>query len=153
MAPRWLKLTIIIFGTLALLLVVAGPWALYLVGLSETALLPEPPALTEIKVKDSDEAYEVWRRFKEHGTIRLTRLTPYAVYGQLLLDWQDYTPGGSSIAYYVASRYNSEQTNRYGLRWFISTDALAIWISRHWSIEQLLNAAQIDYVHRTCGPR
>ena len=149
---RLLKRIVVVVGLLAVLLIAGGPWLLYFVGLGDVTPLPNPPELIEITSRHSDEAYAVWHQFREHGIIRLTPLSPYTIYVDLLIGPDDYAPGGGNIAGFLAKTWISKHSHYHrGFRWKLSTVALATWLTRHWTVEQLLEAAQEINVIRNCG--
>ena len=115
---------------------VGGPWAIYGLGLHGTVGRPEPP--TALAAPERQLA--VWQLAKGTAEPKPVSLNPYN-YLQLAAK-----PGPSRpallVAWWVASDYNISHQRYPGMGWWhLSGAALTIWLSRNWSIEQLLTKA------------
>ncbi|MFZ6734537.1 hypothetical protein ACO0LG_21580 [Undibacterium sp. Ji42W] len=97
---------------------------------------PEP---AKIAVISPEKKTLIWKGLKEQGAIHVEVLTPYDIYS-LLLD-KPY-PAGSRLAWYVARNYNHDHLrDRCMVNWHISGEALTVWLTRHWSADELLAKA------------
>ncbi|MBI3727865.1 MAG: hypothetical protein HY254_05980 [Burkholderiales bacterium] len=121
---------------LILLILLCGPWLLYAYGLSNITGSPEP---AKIALISPENKALIWKELKEQGAIQVEVLTPYDIYS-LLLD-KPY-PAGTCLAWYVARNYNHDHLqDRRMLYWHISGEALTVWLTRHWSSDELLAKA------------
>ncbi|MFZ6875054.1 hypothetical protein ACO0LF_23570 [Undibacterium sp. Di27W] len=121
---------------LIFLMLVCGPWLLYAYGLSNIVGRPEP---AKIAVLSPENKALIWKEMQEHGAIQVEVLTPYDIYS-LLLD-KPYSVG-SNLAWYVARNYNYDHLqDRRMVNWHISGEALTVWLTRHWSSDELLAKA------------
>lgn len=78
-------------------------------------------------------------RSERAGSYASRDLTPYDIYS-LLLDKPD--PAGLRLAWYVARNYNYDHLqDRRMVNWHISGEALTVWLTRHWSSDELLAKA------------
>jgi hypothetical protein len=118
------------------LVLLSGPWLLYAYGLSNIAGRPEH---AKIAVLSPEDKALIWKEVKEQGAMQVEVLTPYEIYS-LLLDKPD--PAGLHLAWYVARNYNYDHLqDRRMVNWHISGEALTVWLTRHWSSDELLAKA------------
>ncbi len=128
---------VIFFSLLAVVIVlVGGPWAIYWLGLHGTEGRPEPPSA----LASQERQLAVWQLAKGIAKPEPVSLNPYN-YLPLVA-----SPGSSKpallVAWWVASDYNSSHQRYPGMGWWhLSGAALTIWLSRNWSMEQLLTKA------------
>lgn len=127
-----------IFATVLAVVGVAlsGPWALYWLGLYGTKGYPAPPKT----IATRELQLEVWRLARGTEEPRSLELNPYN-YLPLAAE-----PGAGKsailVAWWVASDFNLKHQRHPGMGWWhLSGAALTIWLSRNWSIEQLLSKA------------
>lgn len=121
---------------LILLILLSGSWLLYAYGLSNITGRPES---AKIAVISSENKALIWKELKEQGTIQVKALTPYNFYS-LVLDEPD--AAGARLAWYIARNYNQDHLqDRRMLYWHISGEALTVWLTRHWSADELLAKA------------
>jgi hypothetical protein len=120
------------------LLIAASPLLLYALGLSGVEGRPERPTV----MASAEEQARVWKLARGEGTPVVQTLNPYGVVLDL---WSDSPPSppAEHLAYWVASSHLAE--HRPPLRgtgsWHLQCAALSIWLTRHWTAEELLTAA------------
>ncbi|MES2039006.1 MAG: hypothetical protein V4495_14320 [Pseudomonadota bacterium] len=128
--------SLVVLSGLILLILLSGPWVLYTYGLSNISGRPEHAKIAAI---DPENKALIWKELKEQGAIQVEVLTPYEIYS-LLLDKSD--PAGLRLAWYVARNYNHDHLqDRRMVNWHISGEALTVWLTRHWSTDELLAKA------------
>ncbi len=118
------------------LMVVGGPWALYGWGLSRVDGRPQAPAA----LAEGALQAKVWRHNGGDGAPEMVSINPVAYV--MSAAGQSTPPASTALAWRVASAYSRDHLPRDGgkLAWNLSSSALTIWITRNWSIEQLLTA-------------
>lgn len=117
------------------------PAGVYWYGLS---LIDGKPLLPHTHLQN-DHAMSIWRQYQGEGTPRIQPLTPWHYY---LIFYTSVSPDsfqyihknypGFNHANTIAQRYVITQPRLHNLQWHISTAALGIWITRHWTINQIL---------------
>jgi hypothetical protein len=116
-------------------LALASPMLLYAVGLHGVAGRPAVPQ----RLAPTEERLAVWRKARGTGEPALEPVNPY-IYISRLAGTPRIQDPGLLVAWWVASEYNLEhQRYKGGLWWHLSGAALMIWLTRHWSIDQLLS--------------
>lgn len=132
---RWLRWGLISLVLGGVVLIVGGPWGLYRLGLASLPGLPEAP-----QVLVSPQAQrEVWQRSGGEGEPEMVTLEPVSYL--MSAAGQNVPPASTLLAWRVASAHTQAQLKSEGpLRWNLATSALTIWITRHWTLEQLLSA-------------
>jgi len=139
----------IFWGVLVLSVLGAGlPMGAYWLGLDNTIGRPTPPKFVST---GKTSAAAVWRQRKETFPITLRPITPWHFYELLwcsknddtledFLTCDDKYPGLRASAY-VAKAYLKYNMKQEGVVWrYLSRTALTIWISRHWSSQELVAA-------------
>lgn len=121
--------------------------ALYEYGLS---LVPGPPERT-LPLATPVEAAEAWREVERSERIEVRRLAPWDPVLQLLFCEQlgDMWPGQRAAAY-VGARYLARSAPRLGsLKRQAAWSATIIWLTRHWSPEELASeVARLEAQHK-----
>jgi len=124
----------------------ALPWAAYRMGMGNMDAGPVPPLPVGYTAY---QANAVWEERKEVLPIALQPITPWHFYSLIWCSRNDENiedflscggeyPGLRAAAY-VAKRHLDVHLVQRGLVWrYLSRTALTIWISRNWSVEQLL---------------
>jgi hypothetical protein len=132
---RLVARTIFGLAILVVVLALASPTLLYVVGLHGVAGRPALPQA----VAPTEERLAVWKKARGAGDPVLKPFNPYTYISHLASTHRVQNPG-LLVAWWVASEYNLEH-RRYkgGLWWHLSGAALTIWLTRHWSIDQLLS--------------
>lgn len=115
-------------------LVVFGPLLLYAYGLALTPGDPEPAASLAAKAWK----LEVWRQVERSDWIEVRPMTPWTVFWRLAAGSPlDQSPGERASAW-IAKRFVFE--NATGLvTWkrHVATWAATVWITRHWSGDEV----------------
>jgi hypothetical protein len=114
----------------------AGPWCLYWLGLHGAEGKPVAPVV----LASRDVQLEAWRRVRGSGIPTIVPLNPYtytSVNG---------APGpqeaSTLIAWHVASDHMLQHRKYKSMLWWhFSGAALTIWLTRNWTVEQLLTEA------------
>jgi len=120
---------------LTVVLALASPMLLYAVGLHGVAGRPALPQ----ELASTEKRIAVWRKARGIGDPVLEPVNPY-LYISGLARTSTVPDPGLIVAWWVASDYNLEhQRYKGGLWWHLSGAALTIWLTRHWSIDQLLS--------------
>jgi hypothetical protein len=150
---------LIVVGLIALVLVVLlVPWGLYQWGLSNIDGRPVPPHGTVLSVEDDAL---LRRHLHAHSSISIEPLSPWRYVAALIMSGREQSllGSGADAAWLIARNYNSSHLkDRHTIYWHLSGAALTIWITRHWTADQILagaaDLARRSSQHaRTAGPR
>lgn len=122
---------VLVVGVVAFL---SGPWVLYGVGLHAAGGRPKPPT----RIAPVSEQLSLWENAAGVGEPRLTPTSPYN-YRAVLED-----PGPERLAlkaaFSIASDHLQENARYEGRYWwYLSSSALTIWLTRNWSIDEILS--------------
>lgn len=136
---RILSVSISLAAVLAVLIALA-PLGLYALGLSNVAGRPSPPSSSH--PTPADQAL-LARTFRTAKPITVEPLSPWAYVSFILEDpKRAAAEGGVDAAWVVARQYNAHHLeHRSSTWWNLSGAALTIWITRHWTSDQVLSAA------------
>ena len=132
---------IAVASLLATLLIGFGiPIGLYGIGLSNIEGRPEPPM--QVGNLAIDTAF-LQHAFRSREPVALRVLNPWTYAASLVTDDTDFrSDDGTAAAWVIARNYNSSHLkDRRMTFWHLSGAALTIWVSRHWSAEQIVTAA------------
>jgi len=111
-----------------------GPWLLYGLGLEGVAGKPALPT----RVATSVEQAAVWHSAQGVGEPVVARLNPYTYLAEAAASGPH--KAGVLVAWQVASEYVQENRRYKGMHWWhLSGAALTIWLTRNWSVEQILS--------------
>ncbi|MBK7974738.1 MAG: hypothetical protein IPK07_16150 [Deltaproteobacteria bacterium] len=127
---------------------IGGPWALYAAGLANIVGRPEPPAPSS-RLSPTDAAI-VWCTLEGSEPVpeSLRRLTPHGAIWDFVLEANDLAIGshtGGALTSFVARRYNANHAReRRSLWWHWSDGSMSIWLTRHWTLDELLAAAAAE---------
>lgn len=118
--------------------VLASPLILYGLGLSGVdGRPPKPLQLASIAQQEL-----AWKRARGEGVPRIDPMNPYSLAIALLAAPEARTPPGQLITWWLASGHLREHQRHKGMGWWhLSGAALAIWVSRNWTSEEILSAA------------
>lgn len=132
-------------GLAAALLLVAAlvfglPWFLYGQGLKSVTQLPQPPA----ELLPQAQLHQVWSRAGLDGEPAGAVLDPVSYLASAAV--QARPPAVTAFAWRVASDHLRQEARALGpLEKHLAGAALTIWLTRHWSLEQLLSrSAQLE---------
>ena len=140
----------VLAGMLGSLITLAPP-GLYALGLNNVNGRPSPPA--SCHPTPADRAL-LERTFRMAQPMTVKPLSPWA-YLNFILEDDAWNPaaGGVEAASFVAQHYNTQHLkDRRAIAWHLSGAALTIWITRHWSGDQVLCAA-VDVLRQTPSSR
>jgi hypothetical protein len=131
----------IAFVCAAGILVLGVPLGLYALGLSNIEGRPEPPTDTNHIAADTALLQQT---FRSTAPVAVHVLNPWTYTATLLT--QDpknlRANNGSSAVWLIARDYNYKHLkNRKMSYWHLSGAALAIWVSRNWTTDQIVVAA------------
>lgn len=159
---RLLSTVIRITGVVAVLvacvtaiLILAGPWGMYELGLSNIDGRPTP--LNGDSPTDEDNLL-LRRILKTSRPISVRPLSPWSYARDLVTSGPSSSSNaGADAAWLIARHYNAGHLrNRRSLWWQLSGAALTIWITRNWNSDQVVVTAadlaqrdlrRVDEVH------
>lgn len=131
----WLKRGVWSLVLGLVLLVAAGPWGLYWWGLQSVPGRPEVVA----PLASMEAQRLAWDRAGGEGELEMVSLNPVSYV--MSAAGQSVPPPSTLFAWRVASDYTLKHLGTPGKwRWNLATTALTIWITRHWSLAELLTA-------------
>ena len=143
---RRIRRFIVSVSCAAVSIALASPLALYGLGLSGVDGRPQKPSRLVSKTQQE----LVWKRARGDGAPRIDTMNPYALTIKLLAAPEARTPPGQLVTWWVASGYLLEHQRYKGMGWWhLSGAALAIWLSRNWTSEEILTAAFLSLEHRS----
>ena len=122
--------------TFALLL--GLPLALYSLGLSEVDGRPQKP----LQLASAEQKTVVWKRARGEGMRYVAADNPYSYAAGVFFAKEQRTPPGQLVTWWVARDYLLRHKRYEGMGWWhLSGAALAIWLSRNWTSDEILSAA------------
>jgi hypothetical protein len=125
-----------------------APWLAYEVALARMDGLPVPPR----PLATPQQQAEAWQRAGGEGPLVVEPVNPYGF--ALALVARDRVRPGEELAYWVASAHLRRQPREGGmLGWQVRNAALTVWLTRHWSAEELATAAYAVAQSPTSGQR
>ncbi len=122
---------------IVLVLIAAAPGLVYGLGLWMIDGRPQPRAATPVA------AAAAWVNCREPLPLRVQPLNPWGVMLDLLRHGSRSTPGARA-AWVIARDHNARHLGRRGVWWHVSGSAMVIWITRHWSAEQIAATAAAE---------
>ena len=129
-------LTIPLCITVTLLL--ALPPGLYWLGLSGVDGVPEKP----LQLASKEQQALVWKRAHGNGVPRIAAINPYSFAMTLFVKKDPGVDPEQLIIWRLAAGYLMNHQRQKGMGWWhLSGAALTIWLSRHWTQEEILSAA------------
>ena len=140
---RWIVRIFVLLLASSAVLVIAGPWMLYWVGLHN---IDGRPTHSTAAAPAPEEQAALLRQLRVPSADLIRPLTPWDV--ELAVLTHDTSPhrprSGSDVAWQIARRYNSTHLkDRRMLWWHLSGAALTIWITRNWSSSDILSEATL----------
>lgn len=115
------------------LLIYSGPWLLYGAGLAMINGRPTPPE-QPASISAAQREY-LLRELGYEQSLAVQRLNPWS-YGCALASGNK---PKAQVAWLVARNYVAKhRKTQSNLSWHLSGAALTVWLTRHWSNEQLL---------------
>lgn len=123
-------------ATFALLL--GFPFALYCLGMSGVEGRPSKPR----QLASIEHQTVVWKRARGTGMPHVAVDDPYTYFASVLFTQPTRTPPGQLLTWLVARDYLVTHKRYKGMAWWhLSGAALAIWLSRNWTSEEILSRA------------
>ena len=121
-------------------LIILAPAGVYALGLSNVNGRPSPPASCHPTPTDR---VLLERAFRMSQPITVKPLSPWAYVNFILEDdSRDAAAGGVAATSLVAQHYNVQHLkDRRSIAWHLSGASLTIWITRHWSADEVVCAA------------
>lgn len=127
---------LIIMASASVTLLLTAPLGLYCVGLSNIEGRPQKPA----HLASVEQQSLVWKRAHGDGTSVVQADNPYSYLASICSAQR--TPPSKLVTWWVARDYLSPNKRYEGMGWWhLSGAALAIWLSRNWTSEEILSAA------------
>ena len=114
------------------------PLALYSLGLSGVEGRPQKP----LQLASAAQKAAVWRRARGEGTPHVVANNPYSFVARVFFEREKCAPPAQLVTWWVARDYLMRHKRHKGMGWWhLSGAALAIWLSRNWSSDEILSAA------------
>jgi len=137
-AMRLIRRFIIVVACATLALLLALPLVLYWKGLSDIdGRSPKPQQFASI-----EQQALVWQRAGGQGKPHVEPLNPYSYIARIFSDSTRPAPPEERLAWSFASTYLREHRRHAGTSgWHLSGAALTIWLTRNWTTEEILSAA------------
>lgn len=133
---RPIRIVVLSLAGIAAVLLLAGPWALYGLGLYAAGGKPKPPAT----MASTEQQLTAWQRMRGKGAPVVPKLNPYTYFTVAVEPSPE--KSGLLVAWHVASDHLREHRRYEGMLWWhLSGASLSIWLTRNWSAEQLLSKA------------
>jgi hypothetical protein len=122
----------------AFALLLGLPPALYWLGLSGVEGRPQKPR----QLASIEQQNVVWKRARGTGAAHVAADDPYSYFVSVLFAQPKHTPPGQLVTWLVARDYLLTHQRHQGMGWWhLSGAALAIWLSRNWTSEEILSRA------------
>jgi len=116
------------------LLILGFPGILYSIGLLRVHGRPTPASTADFP---SVDIAVNWQRCGERLPLEVEPLNPWGVAGRLLWGTHRQKNAGETAAWQVARAHNLAHPVGTMGWWHLSGSALTIWITRHWSAEEI----------------
>ena len=114
------------------------PLALYSLGLRGVEGRPQKP----LQVASAEQKISVWKRVRGNGVPYISADNPYSYMASVFLAQGPRTSPQQLVTWWVARDYLVRHKRYQGLGWWhLSGAALAIWLSRNWTSDEILSAA------------
>ena len=119
-------------------LLLGFPLALYWLGLSGVEGRPQKPQ----QLASIEQQTVVWKRARGTGLPHVAADDPNSYFASVLFAQPERTPPSQLVTWWVAREYLLTHKRYKGMGWWhLSGAALAIWLSRNWTSEEVLSAA------------
>ncbi|MGH8444007.1 MAG: hypothetical protein ACREVL_02015 [Solimonas sp.] len=121
------------------LLIYALPWALYAWGLSLVDGRPTPPETASIS--DGDRLF-LQEHLRSSRPLQVRPLSPWSYIAMLVAADKEASRDKSTVTCWIVARdYNEEHLRGRRAPWqVLSGVAMTIWVSRHWTSDEVLAA-------------
>lgn len=119
-------------------LVLGLPLALYLLGLSGVEGRPQKP----LQLAAAEQKTATWNRARGGGMPHVVADNPYSYVANALFAREQRMPPSQLVTWWVARDYLVRHKRYKGMGWWhLSGGALAIWLLRNWTSDEILSAA------------
>ena len=141
---RWIGRIVIALLALVVVVVIAGPWALYGYGLTFVEGRPMPP--TDVSVT-AEDIPGMWTELRVSNPVPTPSYSPHGYLLAVALSLSDAVglPGripGSALLWQVARSYNSgHMRSSRQAHWHLAGGCMMIWLSRNWTHDELVAKA------------
>ncbi|MBV8658331.1 MAG: hypothetical protein JO142_10955 [Burkholderiales bacterium] len=134
-----MKLRHIAIGTFSLVLatIYASPWCIYRYALGKVDSMPVAPAYRASPA----EIQAVWARAHGAGEPAIHPGTPYDYIGLIFFDTEKDRQAEWNIVGRIATRYDDTHMRDKHHWWHVAGAAMAIWLTRNWTAEQIFSQA------------
>jgi hypothetical protein len=137
-APMIVRKIIVALFCAVVLLGVGLPMGLYWTGLANIEGRPRPIALTDIA---ADTAL-LQQKFRSPSPIVVRVINPWTFLGSLRPSAVKERDVGASAVWAIVRSYNSTHLRKREMTWWhLSGAALTIWVTRHWTPDQIVASA------------
>jgi len=116
------------------LLAAAFPGIVYIIGIYRVDGRPAPANPENYSQEFMDKA---WSQCREKLPVEVQPTNPWAVASKFLFGNPLRTTPGERAAWRIASTYNAAHRMGNNTWWHTSGAALTIWVTRHWSAQQI----------------
>ena len=135
------KIAVVLLGAVALL--AAGiPLGLYWLGLSNIEGRPEPPTQTSHVIADNQV---LQRELRMQGPIVIDALNPWLFIVDALREApripSEHARSMRAVGIIVGNYNSSHLRNHRMIWWHVSDMSLTIWVTRHWTTDEIVTAA------------
>jgi hypothetical protein len=114
------------------------PLVLYSLGLNGVDGRPQKP----LQLASAEQKTAVWKRARGEGMPYVEPDNPYSYATSVFFAEGPRTPPGQLVTWWVARNYLVSHQRYGGIGWWhLSGAALAIWLSRNWTSDEILSAA------------
>ena len=112
-----------------------GPWVLYAVALAKIGGRPShaaraPPAPEDVEA--------LWRNLRIEQPTEIRPLSPYSYIWAFVSGGPRSLEPEARIAWPIAASHNADHLADRSVWWHISGAALLIWLTRNWTMEELI---------------
>jgi hypothetical protein len=134
---KWFRRLLIGLVVAALIVIGAGPWLLYRIGLR---LIDGRPGHASHATVAPQDVQDLWRKLRVQQPVRIEPLSPHGFFWAML-SGEPRAPGPAAIlAWQIAREHNWDHlADRQA--WHLSGAALTIWLTRNWTENELVAKA------------
>lgn len=119
-------------------LLLGFPPALYSLGLKGVEGRPQKP----LRLASAEQKTVAWKHARGEGIPYISADNPYSYVASVFLTQEQRTPASQLVTWWVARDYLLRHQRYKGMGWWHSSGAaLAIWLSRNWTSDEIFSAA------------
>lgn len=127
--------SVAITAVIVLSLLLLSPWLIYEATLMNIDGRPAKPT----RMASTDEQARVWRLARGRGELKVEPMNPYGFVWRFF-SGDSSVSRGETLAYWMSCEHIWKQPRRSMAWWHLSNAALTIWLTRHWTAEELATA-------------